>query len=118
MTKIRLTLLFVICTLVCFCQGKITGNVFLQSSNWTPVEGINVNAEDSNGDYSKADGYFELIFPNLSVGDVVSPYIGKNNVAIDKRGKVFELVNERELEFLALAKNPKQNQLKIIVCKT
>ncbi len=115
MNKILTFLLQLMC-LYCYSQGNLSGNVYLQSSNWSPVEGIKINASSSNGDYSKADGYFNLLFPQLNPGSIVSPQIGENNVAIDKNGKSFELVNENELKYIPIPENPDQMPLKIIVC--
>ncbi|AUP81230.1 tetratricopeptide repeat protein [Flavivirga eckloniae] len=101
-----------------FSQSKIEGRVFQQSSGWTPIEGIFVTEENSNGDYSKRDGSFSLEFNSKKLGEIVYPKIGLNgdNFAKDKNGKVWELVNVNELSSVIIPKDPKRGSLKIIVC--
>jgi len=98
-------------------QSTIIGNVFYQSSGKKPAVGVKVNAEGSNGDYSKAKGEYTLTFPHLTKGKTVKPFIGDNNNTIrDGSGNMIELVNEKSLEYFTIPENPNDAPLKIIVC--
>lgn len=95
---------------------EIIGNVYLQSSGWTGVEGIQVNGTGSNGDLSKGMGEFTLKFNNLKFADVVDVSIGNGEIAIDKKGNEWELVNLDKLENVAIPNNSSDAPLKIIIC--
>lgn len=100
-----------------FSQGMIIGNVYYQSSGKKPAVGVKVNANGSNGDYTKTNGEYTLTFPHFSKGKTVSPFIGdKNSVIKDAGGQAIELVNEKSLEYFTIPEDPKVAPLKIIVC--
>ncbi|AUP81231.1 tetratricopeptide repeat protein [Flavivirga eckloniae] len=110
--------IFILFCLNLRAQTQLKGKVFQQNSGWTAVEGIFVTEENSNGDYSKADGSFTLEFNSKVSGETVYPKIGLkvNNFAIDKFGKIWELVNERELEHVEIPiESTVENELKIII---
>ena len=113
-TKFRV-LICILFPLYAIGQAKIVGNVYYQNSGWKPAEGISVNAKGSNGDYSKSDGAFLLFFANLIAGTTVYPSIGKNNVALDIKGREMELINHEELKYFTIPNNPQDAPLKIIV---
>ncbi|AUP81229.1 tetratricopeptide repeat protein [Flavivirga eckloniae] len=99
-------------------QSKLDGKVYQQSSSWTPIEGIWVNEVDSNGDFSKADGSFSLKFNNKTKGQAVFPKIGNQNANIvqDKYGKEWELINDKEIEYVIIPeKSDEKNLLKLIL---
>ncbi len=115
----KLYILFLLVSFIAKSQGILKGNVYYQNSGSEPAEGVLVSATDSNGDYSKTDGAFTLAFEQSGAGETVYPKIGKpngNNITTDAKGKEIELVNEKELEYVTIPKNPSENPIKIIVC--
>ncbi len=100
----------------CYSQGKLLGNVYIQNSGWSPVEGIKINVDDFNGDYTKSLGEFTLNFPSLKPGDVVYASIGNNNIAKDKNGQVYELVNYTEIRAITIPNDPEKQLINVIVC--
>lgn len=108
--------LFVIQITILYGQGKITGSVVYQNSNFTPAVGVKVNANGSNGAFSKSDGGYTLEFPHYEAGATIYPRIGEDNVTTDAKGKEVELVNAKELEFVSIPKNPTLAPMRIVVC--
>lgn len=99
-----------------FSQSKIIGEVVYMNSNSTPAVGVHITAKGSNGAYSKSDGTFVLNFPSSSPGITVYPSIGGVRVIDGEKSEDIELVNEGEIRWINIPKNPNQEKLKIVVC--
>ncbi|AUP81228.1 hypothetical protein [Flavivirga eckloniae] len=96
-------------------QTKVTGKVYLLSSNWRPIEGVFIAATDSNGDYSKKDGSFALYFKDKQPGEIIRISVGNGESILDKNGKEYEVVNEKELTSILICQQDKCKTDLIIV---
>ncbi len=92
-------------------NNTLMGRVLYQSSGNKPAVGVQIKEQDSNGDYSKDNGEYRLIFQTKRSGASLAIEIGPNT----QEGRKIELVNERELKS---AKLPEISEdiLDIIVC--
>lgn len=89
----------------------LKGKVLYLSSGNKPAAGVHVKEKDSNGDYSKDNGEYVLIFQTKRNGDVLAIEVGTDNL----EGKKIELVNEKEIKVAKLPSDVEE-PLDIIVC--
>ncbi len=117
MKKIFFLLLFIfIGNTFLLGQSRIKGKIVYLNSGKKPAVGVEVRAQGSNGDYSKSDGAYTLIFPQKKVGNTVYLEVGEDIVVRGNKTKKIELVNEKELKTVNIPSDPENAPLKIIVC--
>ncbi len=90
-------------------NNKIVGYVKLQSSGKTPLENVEVYALGANTDYTNDKGYFELIFSNKKVGDLVA------NIEFSMDG--YRVINEEKCEGLSIPKDPSLVPLVVVMSR-
>ncbi len=76
---------------ILFAQSSLSGNVYFLNSKKKPAIGVQIIAEDSNNDYSKSDGSYQLHFPNKKAGD----RIVLSTSATDGEGNQIVLANKK-----------------------
>lgn len=91
---------------------QIKGVVSYYEGNGKPASGIEISAFGCNTTYSLENGLFILECPKKSIGQPVRLIIGPKN----NEGEQIELVNEAQLQFLAIPENPDTSPIDLIVC--
>lgn len=103
-------------------QNEIIGNVYLLNSKYDtgqrmPVVGVKVNAEGSNGAYTKSEGAYTLTFNQINASRTTRMSIGEQDQGIiDQAGNVLELVNAEKLGLVTIPKKAAAIPINIIVC--
>ena len=92
-------------------NNTLRGRVLYQSSGNKPAKGVRIKETDSNGDYSKDNGDYRLVFQTKRNGAALALEVGPDT----RDGKKIELVNEKELKSAKLPAGDKE-LLDIIVC--
>ncbi|MBP6825558.1 MAG: tetratricopeptide repeat protein [Saprospiraceae bacterium] len=92
-------------------NNTLRGRVLYQSSGNKPAKGVRVKEADSNGDYSKDNGDYRLVFQTKRNGAALALEVGPDT----REGKKIELVNEKELKAAKLPAGDEE-LLDIIVC--
>ncbi|MCE7923847.1 MAG: hypothetical protein DYG98_12380 [Haliscomenobacteraceae bacterium CHB4] len=92
-------------------NNTLRGRVLYQSSGNKPAAGVHVKEADSNGDYSKDNGDYRLIFQTKRNGAALVLELGPDT----RDGKKIELVNEKEIKAAKLPASVEE-YLDIIVC--
>lgn len=92
-------------------NNTLRGRVLYQSSGNKPAKGVRIKETDSNGDYSKDNGDYRLVFQTKRNGAALALEVGPDT----RDGKKIELVNEKELKSAKLPAGDEE-LLDIIVC--
>ena len=92
-------------------NNTLRGRVLYQSSGNKPAVGAQVKEKDCNGDYSKDNGEYRLVFQTKRNGAALEIEIGPDT----REGKKIELVNEKEIKAAKLPASMEE-VLDIIVC--
>ena len=89
----------------------LRGRILYQSSGNKPAVGAQIKEKDSNGDYSKNNGEYRLVFQSKRNGAALQIELAADMPA----GKKIELVNEKEVKAAKLPASADE-MLDIIVC--
>ncbi len=116
LSRLSLTLPVLFFAAHLFAQGSapnntLRGRVLYQSSGNKPAKGVRIKETDSNGDYSKDNGDYRLVFQTKRNGATLALEVGADT----REGKKIELVNEKELKAAKLPAGADE-LLDIIVC--
>ncbi len=114
--RLTLTLSGIVLAVQVFAQPStqnniLRGRVLFQSSGNKPAVGAQIKEKDSNGDYSKNNGEYRLVFQSKRNGAALNIELVPGMPA----GKKIELVNEKEVKAAKLPASADE-VLDIIVC--
>jgi tetratricopeptide (TPR) repeat protein len=113
--KFIITALLLLFALNALSQNQyVQGKVYFINSHKLPAVDVEVTGQGSNPDHSKADGSFQLKFPDKSAGDPAGLDLGTNPK--DKDGKALELVNPEIVHHILIPKKGGEDVF-IIVCQ-
>ncbi|MCA0237933.1 MAG: tetratricopeptide repeat protein [Bacteroidetes bacterium] len=92
-------------------KNHLKGRVLFQSSGNKPAVGVQIKELDSNGDYSKDNGDYRLVFQTKRSGSTLAIEVGPDT----RKGEKIEVVNDKEIRAAKLPANVDE-VLDIIVC--